>query len=143
MNANENLQPASARAPTSDEPPAPRPHLGEYAALMEYVDLFGQRSFSPQKLQKVPVFTSERFLCDQYCLEPGQAQRVHTHEGEDKVYVVLEGEALFEVGGEQELLAEGSAVVARAGVPHGVRNESASQLVLLVMMAPKPASAKG
>ena len=48
----------------------------------------------------------------------------------------------FEVGGEQELLAEGSAVIARAGVPHGVRNESDSQLVLLVMMAPKPEGAK-
>ena len=110
---------------------------------MEYVDLFGQRSFSTDKLQKVPVFTSERFLCDQYCVGPGQAQRVHTHEGEDKIYVVLEGEALFEVDGEQELLAEGSAVIARAGVPHGVRNESNTELVLLVMMAPKPASAGG
>lgn len=110
---------------------------------MEYVDLFGQRRFSGEKLQKVPVFTSERFLCDQYCLEPGQAQRVHLHAVEDKVYVVLEGEAMFEVGDERELLAEGSAVIARAGVPHGVRNDSDSRLVLLVMMAPKPASATG
>jgi quercetin dioxygenase-like cupin family protein len=108
---------------------------------MEYVDLFGQRQFSPEKLQKVPVFVSERMLFDQYCLEPGQAQRVHTHDAEDKVYVVLEGEALFEVGGERELLAEGSAVIARAGVPHGVRNDSDSELVLLVAMAPRPDAA--
>ncbi len=110
---------------------------------MEYKDLFGQRSFAADKLQKVPVFASKRLLCDQYCIGPGQAQRVHTHESEDKIYVVLEGEALFEVGGEHELLAEGSAVIARAGVPHGVRNDSDSELVLLVMMAPKPANAKG
>ena len=109
---------------------------------MEYVDLFGQRCFSLDKLQKVPIFASERFLCDQYCLGPGQAQRVHTHAAEDKIYVVLEGEALFEVGGEHELLAEGSAVIARAGVPHGVRNEADAELVLLVLMAPKPATAK-
>jgi quercetin dioxygenase-like cupin family protein len=108
---------------------------------MEYVDLLAQRRFNDEKLQKVPVFASERLLFDQYCLKPGQAQRVHTHEHEDKIYVVLEGEALFEIGGEHELLAEGSAVIARSGVPHGVRNDSDSELVLLVTMAPKPDSA--
>lgn len=108
---------------------------------MEYVDLFGQRRFDDAKMQKVPAFTSERLLFDQYCLRPGQAQRVHSHAAEDKIYVVLEGEALFEIGGEQELLAQGSAVIARAGVPHGVRNDSDSELVLLVTMAPKPGSA--
>lgn len=110
---------------------------------MEYVDLLAQRRFGAEKMQKVPVFASERLLFDQYCLQPGQAQRVHSHAAEDKVYVVLEGEALFEVGGERELLAEGSAVIARAGVAHGVRNESDSELVLLVAMAPKPDGAKG
>ncbi len=108
---------------------------------MDYVDLAGQRQFDGEKMQKVPVFASDKLLFDQYCLLPGQAQKVHTHSGEDKVYVVLEGEALFDIGGEQEMLAEGSAVIARAGVPHGVRNESDSELVLLVAMAPKPASA--
>ncbi len=108
---------------------------------MDYIDLPSQRRFSAEKLQKVPVFSSERLLFDQYCLGPGQAQRVHTHAAEDKIYVVLEGEALFDIGGERELLAEGSAVIARAGVPHGVRNESDSELVLLVAMAPRPDSA--
>ena len=108
---------------------------------MDYIDLPSQRRFSDDKLQKIPVFSSERLLFDQYCLGPGQAQRVHTHAAEDKVYVVLEGEALFEIGGERELLAEGSAVIARAGVSHGVRNDSDSELVLLVAMAPRPDSA--
>ncbi len=89
-------------------------------------------------MQKVPVFDSAKMLFDQYCLLPGQAQKVHSHDGEDKVYVVLEGEALFDVGDEQELLSEGMAVMAPAGAPHGVRNESATPVVLLVVMAPKP-----
>lgn len=105
---------------------------------MEYVTLSERRRFG-DKLQKVPVFDSERLLFDQYCLGPGQAQRVHRHESEDKIYVVLEGEALFEIGEERELLSEGSAVIARAGVPHGVSNLSDSEVVLLVAMAPKPA----
>lgn len=105
---------------------------------MESVQLHTKRHFSPDKYQKVPVFESDNFYCDQYCLLPGQAQRVHTHDHEDKVYVVLRGEALFDIDNEQELLPEGSAVIARAGVSHGVRNESSSEVVLLVMMAPKP-----
>jgi mannose-6-phosphate isomerase-like protein (cupin superfamily) len=110
---------------------------------MDYVTLKKQRHFDDEKMQKIPVFLSEKMYCDQYCLLPGQAQRVHTHEGEDKIYIVLEGQAMVEIGGEQELLAEGTAVIARAGVPHGVRNESASNLVLLVVMAPKPEAAEG
>lgn len=105
---------------------------------METVTLKSNRQFNPEKMQKVPLFESEKMFCDQYCLSPGQSQRVHSHEGEDKVYVVLEGAALFDIGGEQELHPEGTAVIARAGVPHGVRNDSDSNLVLLVMMAPRP-----
>jgi mannose-6-phosphate isomerase-like protein (cupin superfamily) len=104
---------------------------------MDYVTLKQQRQFADEKMQKVPVFASDKMYCDQYCLLPGQAQRVHSHEKEDKIYIVLEGEALFDIGDEQELLPEGTAVIAKAGVPHGVRNDSASNLVLLVVMAPK------
>jgi quercetin dioxygenase-like cupin family protein len=105
---------------------------------MDYVTLKTQREFSEEKMQKIPVFTSDKMYCDQYCLLPGQSQRVHTHDAEDKIYIVLEGEAMFDIGGERELLAGGTATIARAGVPHGVSNESASNVVLLVVMAPKP-----
>lgn len=108
-------------------------------AFMDYVNLADKRRFEDEKMQKVPVFESGKMFFDQYCLLPGQSQRVHTHDTEDKVYVVLEGEAMFDIGGEQELLPEGTAVIARAGTPHGVFNHSDSNLVLLVMMAPKPA----
>jgi mannose-6-phosphate isomerase-like protein (cupin superfamily) len=104
---------------------------------MDTVTLAKKRAFA-STLNKVPLFESERLLFDLYCLRPGQAQRVHRHDDADKVYVVAEGEALFEVGGEQELLPEGTAVIARAGESHGVRNESTSNVVLLVAMAPRP-----
>lgn len=105
---------------------------------METVTLAQRRAFG-DALRKVPLFDSERMLFDLYCLRPGQSQAVHRHDGADKVYVVLEGEALFEVADEQELLPEGSAVIARSGQPHGVRNESNSDVVLLVAMSPRPA----
>ncbi len=104
---------------------------------MESVTLAQKQAFG-DALRKVPLFESERMLFDLYCLRPGQSQAVHRHDDSDKVYVVLEGEALFEIGGEVELLPEGSAVIARSGQPHGVRNDSTTDVVLLVTMAPRP-----
>ncbi|QYJ15896.1 hypothetical protein Rxycam_01725 [Rubrobacter xylanophilus DSM 9941] len=95
-------------------------------------------SFSPEKMRKVALFDSPRLFYDLYCLLPGQEQRVHAHEGSDKVYYVAEGTARFTVGEEERDLSAGEAVIARAGVPHGVRNASEDNAVLLVTMAPPP-----
>jgi mannose-6-phosphate isomerase-like protein (cupin superfamily) len=95
-------------------------------------------SFSEEKMKKNSLFESPHLFYDAYCLLPGQGQKVHAHEGSDKVYYVLRGTGRFTIGDEEEDLGEGHAVIARAGVPHGVRNETEEHLVLLVTMAPKP-----
>jgi mannose-6-phosphate isomerase-like protein (cupin superfamily) len=95
-------------------------------------------SFSEEKMKKNSLFDSPYLFYDTYCLLPGQAQKVHAHQGSDKVYYVMRGTGRFTVGDEEEDLDEGHAVIARAGVPHGVRNETEDNLVLLVTMAPKP-----
>jgi mannose-6-phosphate isomerase-like protein (cupin superfamily) len=95
-------------------------------------------SFSEEKMQKNVLFDSERLFYDLYCLLPGQAQKVHAHEGSDKVYYVLRGTGRFTVGDEERDLGNGHAVIARAGEQHGVRNETGEELVLLVTMAPGP-----
>jgi mannose-6-phosphate isomerase-like protein (cupin superfamily) len=95
-------------------------------------------SFSEEKMKKNSLFDSPHLFYDTYCLLPGQAQKVHAHEGSDKVYYVLGGTGRFTVGDEEEDLGAGHAVIARAGVPHGVRNETGEDLVLLVTMAPRP-----
>ena len=95
-------------------------------------------SFSEEKMKKNSLFDSPHLFYDTYCLLPGQSQKVHAHEGSDKVYYVLRGAGRFTVGDEEEDLGEGLAVIARAGIPHGVRNETDENLVLLVTMAPRP-----
>jgi mannose-6-phosphate isomerase-like protein (cupin superfamily) len=94
--------------------------------------------FSEEKMKKNAIFDSPHLFYDAYCLLPGQAQKVHAHEGSDKVYYVLRGTGRFIVGEEEENLGAGDAVIARAGDPHGVRNETREDLVLLVTMAPRP-----
>ena len=96
------------------------------------------RRFSAEKMQKVNLFETANFFTDLYCLEPGQEQKVHAHKGADKSYFVLEGRARFHVGGEEEEMGPGHIVLAPADVDHGVRNDTAGRLVLLVFMAPNP-----
>ena len=95
-------------------------------------------AFSGEKMKKNALFDSPNLFYDLYCLLPGQAQKVHAHESSDKVYYVLEGTGRFTVGDEESDLGQGNAVIARSGEPHGVRNESGENLVLLVTMAPRP-----
>jgi mannose-6-phosphate isomerase-like protein (cupin superfamily) len=95
-------------------------------------------SFSEEKMKKNSLFDSPYLFWDAYCLLPGQSQKVHAHEGSDKIYYVLSGIGRFTVGDEEEDLGEGHAVIARAGAPHGVRNDTQENLVLLVTMAPRP-----
>src|SRR5829696_3302220 len=94
--------------------------------------------FSEEKMKKNALFDSPHLFYDAYCLLPGQSQKVHAHEGSDKVYYVLQGTGRFTVGEEERELGEGSAVIARAGDSHGVRNETQENLVILVTMAPRP-----
>ncbi|MFN7956464.1 MAG: cupin domain-containing protein [bacterium] len=105
---------------------------------MNVVEWQGRVSFSDDKMQKVPLFDSERMFCDVYCFRPGQEQRAHRHDASDKVYVVLQGSGTFRVGAEERVLRAGQAVMAPAGEEHGARNSSDDELVVLVIMAPKP-----
>jgi quercetin dioxygenase-like cupin family protein len=105
---------------------------------MEHKDVFAQARFAPEKMQKINLFETKNFFCDVYCLEPGQEQKAHAHEDEDKIYYVLSGSGTFQVGEEFKMLGERQVVFALAGVVHGVKNTSAERLTLLVFMTPNP-----
>jgi mannose-6-phosphate isomerase-like protein (cupin superfamily) len=104
---------------------------------MDVADLTVRR-FAPEGLQKLNLFQTPRFFADVYCLEPGQEQKAHAHEGSDKVYAVLEGRARVRVGEEEEELGPQQAALAPSGAAHGVSNPGPDRLVLLVFMAPLP-----
>lgn len=105
---------------------------------MDWVELEDLRRFSSEKMVKASIFESDRFFCDLYCFEEGQTQRPHSHFSSDKVYVVLEGQGRFHVGEEERDFGVATAILAPAGVQHGVVNLGPGRLVLLVFMAPKP-----
>ena len=105
---------------------------------MDAKDILSARRFSSEKMQKINLLETERMFADVYCLEPGQEQKVHKHEGADKVYFILEGTGRFRIGDEELDLGPNQIVLAPADVEHGVKNSSAERLALLVFMAPNP-----
>jgi len=74
-------------------------------------------------------------LFDVYCLRPGQAQRVHSHDNIDKIYVVLTGQPTLLIGAESRVLGPHQAAYAKAGVLHGVSNDTQEDATLLVFQA--------
>jgi len=107
-------------------------------AFPNVVAIADRAAFSAEKMQKNPVFDAEHFFLDAYCFEPGQEQKPHTHDGADKVYMVLEGEGEFIIGDETMTVGPGHAILAPSGVVHGVVNRSEQRLVTLAFMAPNP-----
>jgi len=105
---------------------------------MDTRDIQAARHFAADKMAKVNLFETPRFFLDLYCLEPNQAQTLHRHADNDKVYVVLEGQGRFQIGPDEKVLGQNQAVLAPAGVDHGLVNDSQGRLVVLTFMAPHP-----
>src|ERR671918_315679 len=97
-----------------------------------WVNVSEYKRFSPEKFQKNNLFETERMFCDVYCFEPGQEQTPHKHQGTDKVYYVLEGKGLVQIGAERRELLPGMAAHASSGEEHAVENPGPDRLVMLV-----------
>lgn len=89
-----------------------------------------------EKFYKTTLWTGEHVMIGLNCLEAGQSQSLHAHQGADKFYFVLEGRGKFTVGNEESEAVAGTLVVAPSGIPHGVTNDKSERLSLLVTIAP-------
>ena len=92
----------------------------------------------PDKFYKTTLFRADALMLGLNCLEPGQVQKVHSHEDQDKFYFVVAGRGRFQVGDEQFDGVEGQVIWSPAGVSHGVSNNGDTRLTLLVGIAPAP-----
>lgn len=66
-------------------------------------------------------------------LEPGQGSRIHRHERQEEVYVVLEGTLTLEYDGERHELAEGDLVRVAPDVKRQLSNRTDQRLALLAV----------
>lgn len=60
----------------------------------------------------------------------------HVHRQADELFVILEGAAYFELGGESLVAHAGERVLVNRGVPHLFRNASDTELRMLVAFTP-------
>jgi len=95
-------------------------------------------SYSSHKMGKSTIFESTRLLVGLNAFEPGQEHALHAHAGQDKVYQVIEGTGLFLLAGRELPMQPGDLLVAPEGVPHGVRNNATTRLLVLAILAPAP-----
>ncbi len=95
------------------------------------------------KMAKIALHATDRTLIELYCVAPGQSQKAHSHEAQDKIYYVLEGAGRFFLSGAEQRLEAGEVLVAPAGVEHGLLNDGAGPLLVLVVVAPPPPHGPG
>ena len=94
--------------------------------------------FSPEKMGKADLARGETLFVGLNCFEPGQEHSAHTHAGQDKLYVVLTGDAEVRIGDESAMLSAGDAAFAPSGVVHSIRNAGTTRLVVMAVLAPPP-----
>ena len=92
----------------------------------------------PDKMGKATLFESTRLLVGLNAFEPGQLHELHSHEGMDKLYQVLEGDGVFLLEGRELPMQSGDLLIAPDGVPHGIRNSGTGRLLVLAVLAPHP-----
>ena len=94
--------------------------------------------YSPDKMGKSTIFRSERVMVGLNAFEPGQEHALHAHAGMDKIYLVIEGQGLFLLEGDEVPMHAGVLLVAPEGAPHGIRNTGTERLLVLATLAPAP-----
>ena len=94
--------------------------------------------FRPDKMGKADLISTSRLFVGINSFEPGQQHAPHVHPGQDKAYLILEGEGEAILGEMVRPVGPGDLVFAEADEPHGLRNPGPHRLVAAVFMAPPP-----
>ena len=94
--------------------------------------------FAPDRMGKSTLVEGSSLFAGLNSFEPGQEHALHSHQGQDKLYIVLEGSGMIQVGEETEVLSQGDAAFAPAGVVHSIRNPGPARLVVMAVLAPPP-----
>lgn len=95
--------------------------------------------YRADRMGKSTLFSSARLLVGLNAFEPGQEHALHAHAGQDKVYHVLQGDGSFLLEDRVLPMRAGDLLVAPEGVPHGIRNDGSTRLLVLAILAPAPA----
>jgi mannose-6-phosphate isomerase-like protein (cupin superfamily) len=94
--------------------------------------------FANEKMGKSTLVRGDSLFVGLNAFEPGQEHAPHLHESQDKLYLILEGSGVVQVGEKSEILTAGDAAYAPSGTFHSIRNPGPERLVAMVVLAPPP-----
>lgn len=75
--------------------------------------------------------------------EPGSEQAVHSHDGREQVYVIVQGRGAMRVGEEVEEVEAGAAILVPPGTDHSIRNVGEDKLIYVSATSPPFAMQEG
>ena len=75
--------------------------------------------------------------------EPGSEQAVHSHEGREQVYVIVQGRGSMRVDEEVEEVGPGTAILVPPGASHSIRNIGEEKLIYVSATSPPFETAEG
>ncbi len=102
-----------------------------------FIELGAMARFSDDAMRKADVIRGDHMFVGLNCLRAGQSQRVHSHAGADKFYLVLSGRVTIRIADDVRTADAGTLAWAPAGVPHGIERAE-EDAVVVVGMAPGP-----
>jgi len=105
---------------------------------MESRDLKSLVRFSQDAVQRMPVHESFRIWSELLCVSSNQSVGPIRDEDSDAIFLIVAGEAAFQVEGKRKRLEQWATVLVPAGSDVVVTNASVDPLVLLVTAAPPP-----
>lgn len=75
--------------------------------------------------------------------EPGSEQAVHSHDGREQVYVIVQGRGAMRVGDEVEEVSAGTSILVPPGTDHSIRNIGEDNLIYVSATSPPFAMQEG
>ncbi len=100
--------------------------------LGEAVDLAGLVAYAPGQVVSRTLAQNDALSITLFALDAGEAISAHTTPG-DALVVVLDGQAILEIGGVRVPTAAGQATVMPAGIPHALYAEQRFKMLLVVV----------
>jgi quercetin dioxygenase-like cupin family protein len=94
--------------------------------------------FTPEKMGKSTIAQGRFLFAGLNSFEPGQEHAPHAHDGQDKLYFILEGSGMVQIGDQTQRLSAGDAAFAPSGIMHSIRNPGPERLVVMAVLGPPP-----
>jgi quercetin dioxygenase-like cupin family protein len=98
----------------------------------EALDLAGLVAYAPKQVVSRTLAQNAAVSMTLFALDAGEAISTHSTPG-DALVVVLDGEAVLEIGGARVPTLAGQATVMPAGVPHALYAEKRFKMLLVVV----------